>query len=173
MDVRTETRLAGQVMRYHTYPTLQRQTNGEHTWQVLRIYDEMFGLWDREVARWIVWHDAAELRTGDIPYSAKQRHPALKAAADEAEEAASVALGIDWPQITPIQRQRVKFCDVLEMYEFGLMEVRLGSQLGRAIVLDTAADLQRRLTEMQEADRVSWQSYRRAHSLPLLDEVRT
>jgi len=37
-SVLTNARFAGMVLRYHTWPTLQKQTVGDHTWQIFRIY---------------------------------------------------------------------------------------------------------------------------------------
>jgi len=171
-----ETRFAGEVERYHAWRTLRRQSVGEHTWQVLRIYDEIFGLHDAEVARWILWHDAPELITGDVPFQTKRRWPEVKKALTEAEEVASRELDIVWPEITDLQRARIKLCDVLEMYEFGVREVQMGNQFCREVVRATAEALQDLLESLPD-QRISlngqtWR-YILKHALPAIEEGRT
>ena len=173
----TETRFAGEVERYHAWKTLRKQSVGEHTWQVLRIYDEVFGLNDAEVARWILWHDAPELITGDVPFQTKRRWPKVKEALTEAETVASEELEIIWPELTDLQRARIKLCDVLEMYEFGVCEVQMGNQFCRAVVRETAKAIRDLLSRMPMVDSELTEKdvgrYARKHALPEITEGET
>src|ERR1043166_2928788 len=76
--VLTNARLAGQVTRYHTWPVHRQQSVGEHTWQVLRIYQQIWGSVEPEVTNYILWHDAGELVTGDPPFPFKRENPQFK-----------------------------------------------------------------------------------------------
>lgn len=146
--VRSSTRLAGLVKRYHAWPTLRQQTTGEHTWQVMRIYYEVFGPPEPDVAVYMLHHDAVEIRTGDGAFNAKRDHAFFKAAFDEAErleapklfgsqQAADAAL----PAIGTIAKRRIKLCDLLEMWEFGREELKMGNQYAHPIINDTMAGI--------------------------------
>lgn len=141
-DVTTTARLAGQVERYHTWPVLRRQSVGEHTWQVMRLWWQLFGPIPPEVSSYILWHDAGELAVGDLPFPVKARNGVLKEALDRME-AAAVALmgGPADTHIGVVDRLKVKACDLLEMAEFGDHELKLGNAYAQPIVDDTLAAL--------------------------------
>lgn len=136
-DVINNTRLAGLVDRYHAWPTLTRQTVAEHTWQLMRIYSEMFGNPTSDVFQYILWHDAAELMTGDIPFPMKAHNPALKTALDALEDAWLSTNTAGVPSITLEEKGCVKICDLVEMWEFGSYEMQLGNAYAKPIVEDT------------------------------------
>lgn len=129
-------RRAGQVVRYHTHPTVQRQTVADHSWHVLRIYMEIWGAPEPHMTAWIVHHDSAEHIVGDVPFGAKERipdlGPRLRLAEEEIVRQAVPACGgkplEDWEQ------WRLKACDLLEMVEFGREETRLGNSYGQQVV---------------------------------------
>lgn len=139
-DVVTSTRLAGLVKRYHTWPTLRTQTVAEHSWQVARIFRELFpDAWCIEVADWIQMHDMPEIGTGDVPFPLKARYPELKAIYEEIESEVSDNLGLVWPELTDRQRLLIKVCDLLEMWEHGSEEKMMGNKYAEPIIADTAA----------------------------------
>lgn len=124
------TRHASMIDRYHTYPTLQKQDNASHTYGVLRIYIETFGPPPPEVTVYITYHDSGELATGDVPYDAKRANPDLKELVNGIADEAAFALtkGVfRRDMITEPQHAMVKFCDNLEMAEFGIEEMKLGN----------------------------------------------
>lgn len=127
--------MAGQVRRYHTWPVRQ-QTVGEHTWHVMRLYCRLFGSPRPEVWEYLLYHDAPEVEAGDIPFHAKRRNPRLKAASDESCDAEAVHLGINWPELTVLERVRFKLCDLLEMHEFGCEELYSGNKFALRIRAD-------------------------------------
>lgn len=129
--------LAGRVRRYHTWPVLHQETVAEHTFGVLRIYREIFGLRDAPV-EYIMDHDLDELHVGDMPFPLKSRYPEIKAALVTAERDARERLGLPTDYaISETDRARVKVCDLLQMWEFGKIEVRLGNVMATDIVSDT------------------------------------
>jgi hypothetical protein len=81
------------------------------------------------------FHDVGEVATGDPPYPIKAENPLLKSEHDRLEGEAAVAMGI-WQHLVPDPhwRDRVKLCDVIEMWEFGLDEIALGSRFAGPIV---------------------------------------
>lgn len=125
------------VKRYHTLPTIQQQTIADHTCQVLRVYTEVFGPPSAETVQQILWHDSAEIVTGDSPFYGKRMFPQLKRALDEVEDAfLPVISGGEWhPTSLDWEKKRIKVCDLIEMLEFGREEVRLGSHhYGQGVV---------------------------------------
>lgn len=139
-DVVTSTRLAGSVRRYHSWPVLRPQTVAEHSWQVARLFRELFpDAWCVEVADWIQMHDMPEIGTGDVPFPLKARYPGLKANYDEIENDVSDNLGLVWPELTDRQRLLIKICDLLEMWEYGREELTMGNRYAEPIITDTAA----------------------------------
>ncbi len=139
-DIVTSTRHAGNVRRYHTHPTLRQQTVAEHSWHVMRLFLELFpDAVTVEVLTWILYHDVAEIGTGDIPFPLKARYPELKNIMDGIEEEVTENMGIVWPDITSRQRTLIKICDLCEMFEWGREEVMMGNRYAQPIVDDARA----------------------------------
>jgi len=130
--VRRNRALAGQVRRYHTWPTLRTQTVGEHSWRVATIYLELFSP-DSRVLEYILWHDAGELTTGDLPYPVKDLVAGLRRSLESAEAIGRSNLGVTLPNLMVEQHKRVKLCDCLEMFEFGVQETAMGNRFGEPV----------------------------------------
>lgn len=132
-DVTTNPRLAGLVRRYHTWPVIREQTVAEHSWQVARIYLQIFGA-EQVPWEYILWHDAGEIATGDVPYPVKAESSTLKSEYSVLERMALQRMGVTVSEVTPLQMLRAKFCDMVEMWEYGLEEVARGNKFGQPIV---------------------------------------
>ena len=127
----TTARDAGNIIRYHGWPTIKEQTNASHTWNVLRIYYEQFGWPSHQVAAYIQYHDVGELATGDVSFVVKREHPEVKVVLGPIEDAAMESLSngyVTKDMITGEEKIKVKICDLMEMLEFSLDEMRLGSR---------------------------------------------
>lgn len=149
-DVYNNPRWAGEVMRYHTWPTRRQQSVGEHTWQVMIIWFRLFGPLSAEESSCVLWHDAGELVLGDLPFPTKRDNPQLKVICDVIEEQAVVGMMTIQPiQVSAQTLWRAKVCDLLEMYEFGLSELAQGNSLAVPIIDDIRESL---LLMRQEAD---------------------
>jgi 5'-deoxynucleotidase YfbR-like HD superfamily hydrolase len=118
---------------------LHTQTVGEHSWRVATIHTEIWPHVEEQdlILRHILLHDATEMWTGDIPFPAKRLSPALASACADIEDHASREMGIEWRALSTEQRRRIKVCDLLEMWEFGLIEMSMGNSYARPIVADT------------------------------------
>lgn len=127
-------RMAGQVRRYHAWPTLREQTVADHCWRVACIYCELFGIPRGEVLFFCLHHDSGELFAGDLPFGGKSRCPGMKEAVDECERMGLKNLGIELPMLRDEERRKVKLCDLLEMWEFGSVEARMGNMLAMPVV---------------------------------------
>lgn len=136
-EIMGSARMGGAVLRYHTWPMITRQTVADHTWHVMRVYVQLFGTPRPEVWEYMLWHDVAELKTGDLPFPVKARNPALRAAIVSIEDQALTDMGIKIPEITPEERNLVKIADFLEMCELGGVECIMGNMLAEPVYMDT------------------------------------
>lgn len=150
-DVRRDIRLAGQVKRYSTWPVIHQQSTGEHSWQVLRIYIELFGAPSPDVTVYITHHDSAELKVGDPPFPLKANNPDLKDIYDRLEADAILEMrGEALPVLLTHTMRRIKICDLLEMWEFGVQELMLGNRYAEPIIEDTLAAVEQILGLMDQ-----------------------
>jgi hypothetical protein len=138
-------RLAGEVVRYHTWPMHHRQTVGEHTWQVMRIYWQIWGQLPPELTTYFIWHDAGELACGDLPFPVKANNFELKEAMDKLEDQAVEKMAGGKPNntLSADMKIRAKACDLIDMHECGLAEVAMGNKFAQPIVDDTLKALER------------------------------
>ena len=160
-QVLTNPRHAGEVIRYHTWPMHHRQTVGEHTWQVMRIYLQIFGPLSPEVSTYIIWHDTGELVTGDLPFPVKRDNPHLKAECDFIEKRARVLMGgppLEF-KLSEEESNRGKLCDLIDMYEQGKIEVAMGNQYGLPIVNDVRANIIEFMKRLTLEDRAAVNLY--------------
>lgn len=135
-EVLSNPRMAGAVKRYHAWPTHTTQTVADHTWNVLRIWWQLFGPLPPRVSTYILWHDCGELVVGDPPYPSKANDATFKAICDRKEEEAVKAMGGPEMELPWEEAQKVKLCDLIEMLEFGLFEKQLGNEFSAPIIDD-------------------------------------
>lgn len=131
--------LAARVKRFHTWPTLHQETVGEHTFRVMAIYREIFGVpRNPDLIAYMMDHDITEIGIGDPPFPVKMNNPALKReyAIVEAQQAAAMGLPTEYC-IETVDMMRFKVCDLLQMWEFGKVEKRMGNMLAIPIIDDT------------------------------------
>lgn len=166
-------RSAGDVERYHTWVTVQRQTVGQHTWQVLRLLLQIWPDAPAHVLAAAVYHDMGEIWAGDVPYHAKKNADdyvwnlngaLLKRYHDEAEERALSQMAKTWHikpwlKLDEPSRWALKIADLLDMWEFALRELEMGNRHG-ALVRDRCVEhlgQMLALTHMPEvAERTRW-----------------
>jgi len=128
-------RMMGETERWHTWPTIQRQTTAEHQWQVLRIHHEVFGLDSVDTVLCIMHHDSPEGWTGDIPFHAKRGVPGLRDALAVGEANFCRAQHIpDVNEMGGTAAVRLKVADLLEMFEFSMREAQLGNVHGQHVM---------------------------------------
>ncbi len=134
-DVTESSRMAGNVKRYHTWPTIQTQNNADHTWNVMRIYWTIFGDLSPNVTSHLIWHDAGEIVPGDVPHPVKRDNPVLGILHRELENTA-VGLMIHPRTVVVLPseyRIRCKICDLIEMHEFAWVELTMGNQFAEPV----------------------------------------
>jgi 5'-deoxynucleotidase YfbR-like HD superfamily hydrolase len=117
----------------------------------MRIYYQIWGPLNSDVSTYIIFHDSGELVTGDMPFPVKMNNPDLKAAADRVEAEGLRDMGITLT-LGPHQRQQVKICDVIDMYEQGLYECAVGNKFAEPIVNDTFKTIAKLASKFPSAD---------------------
>jgi hypothetical protein len=157
-------RRAGEVTRYHTWPTLRQQSIAEHTWQLLRIYLTIFGPPSPEVTTYIMFHDCGEIAVGDAPYPSKAQDRDFKDAHNRLEDKALEASLKFWsapvmPALGPYLLKKIKLCEYIEMAEEGLHEYMLGSRYGWITAQRCFVKIGELGEEMTAGDWVNAQSY--------------
>jgi 5'-deoxynucleotidase YfbR-like HD superfamily hydrolase len=133
----TSRALAARVKRYHTWPTHHQQTVAEHCARVGTLYVEVFGLPRAEVLYRILHHDSGEFFAGDPPFPVKRKYPQMQRGHAEAEAEGLRTLGVELPDLAAHEVRRVKVADLLEMHEFGVVELSMGNRYAEPIVRDT------------------------------------
>lgn len=126
-------RQAGDILRYHTRPTLQKQSVAAHTWNILRIWVCVFPDVPVPLIA-VLQHDCGEIRTGDLLFEVKTIYPEVGEKIRELEE--MELEDQSWPRPGELSADQIlvlKLCDLLEMLEFALVEIRLGNLEGREI----------------------------------------
>lgn len=160
-DVLRSTRLAGGIKRYHTWPVVQKQTVAEHTWQVLRIWWEIWGPMGPAVSSYLIWHDAGEGVPGDLPFPVKRNNPslALEVHALEVEAIANMGIDLIGLHLTDTELVQAKLCDLIEMHEFGMMEGALGNTFAEPIISDTNVAIGQMMTKLPYDEAVKAKLY--------------
>lgn len=138
LQVRDDARLAGRVLRYHTWPHIKQQSVAEHSWQLLRILLCIWPNAPRNVLAYVVRHDCGELTTGDAPYPVKADNPILGNEMNRVEKEGldmQIERGflLDSPDISETERWVVKLAEFIEMWEWGLEEQLLGNQFAKLV----------------------------------------
>jgi hypothetical protein len=138
LDMSYDPRAALEITRYHTWRTIRRQSNGEHSCQVMRIMLTIWPSVPRTVLFYAVFHDIGEV-VGDIPYPFKRNVPELADGYKKAERQAILTMRNDWempglPNLSLDEEAFFKMCEFIEMMEFGMSEVRMGNLYAKLIV---------------------------------------
>lgn len=117
----------GAVRRYHTMRTLHAQNVAEHSfgvaWLVYLLTD---GKPSVNLLMAALGHDIAEHVTGDLPAPAK-RAMELGARFAAAEDVATVAAGLDIPELTEEESKILKLADTAELVLYCMQEVSMGN----------------------------------------------
>ena len=120
-------RQAARVKRYHTVPTIRTQTTGEHSYGVLMILMHVFDYEvPRELMRAALFHDLAEISTGDTPATAKWKSPELKRQLEMMEASFEKSNRIEY-NLTEQEQIVFKFADMMELCMFCKEEIKMGN----------------------------------------------
>lgn len=106
---------AGRVARYHAAPTVAPQTVGQHSWgvAVLCLY-VTGGEASHGLLRQALLHDAAELLTGDVPFTVKRDCRDVKERFDQLERIVHANLVMEDVELDEHDAAVLKICDTVE-----------------------------------------------------------
>jgi len=85
---------SGRVLRWHSYPEIECQTNAQHQWGVAVIIMANHPNPSAELLKAALLHDAGEIVVGDMPKPCKDKKPELLAEYEKAEALALDGMGI-------------------------------------------------------------------------------
>lgn len=106
---------AGRVARYHAAPSVQPQTVGLHSYGVAIILLYLTeGTASAALLQAALLHDAPEIFTGDVPFTAKRRSRNLEVELLELEEQAHNHIVLPFPNLQPSEVALLKLADTLE-----------------------------------------------------------
>lgn len=122
---------AGEVRRLHTVPVHRAQTVAEHVYGSMLIAVELC-IAEHEDASDILltllYHDAPELVTGDVPAPVKQESPMVAQGLAQLEDQFYQRLCIELPRLTPKAQAIVHASDNLDLAMSCLRERTLGNR---------------------------------------------
>jgi hypothetical protein len=146
MNLRGDPRMAGEVKRWHTYPTLREQSVASHSWNVARIVLAIVPMASRELMIEALFHDTGEIKAmGDMPHTSKTgpEREALRKLVKATEREARTAMSLPWALPSPwvlgnSERQPLDLANMIEMWEFALHERMLGNKFADEVISYTA-----------------------------------
>lgn len=122
---------AGRVKRLHAKSTVAEHTVAAHVYGSLVIAVELAALNSVRLDRvmlTLLYHDAAEVATGDIPAPVKRENPELAQWLRELEQAWESRVGLTPPgDLTELECALVKACDTLDLAFNVLYEKMMGN----------------------------------------------
>ena len=84
---------AGDVTRFHTLRTIRQQSVAHHSWGVATLLLHVWPEAPASVLRAALWHDVAEIETGDMPAPIKWANPELKKELGDVRDAFKALIG--------------------------------------------------------------------------------
>jgi 5'-deoxynucleotidase YfbR-like HD superfamily hydrolase len=121
---------SGKVNRMHTMPQLHRENIAEHTWGFLYILLRYWPDAPRDVIVSVIFHDAGEIATGDVPGHIKWASPELTTILEQKEKA--YIESIINPDLVLSHRSEwgcvLEICDRADFCVSCIHEMRLGNQ---------------------------------------------
>jgi hypothetical protein len=126
MHMESLPRCAGKVKRWHMEFTVQSQTISDHVYNIFRIYYTIYWVPEPEVFSHILFHDAEEYLTGDLPHWFAAI-PEVHAAKVKEEKKFEKIHGLNKLPMDEHKFHRIRVCDWIEAMEFMVDEVNLGN----------------------------------------------
>jgi 5'-deoxynucleotidase YfbR-like HD superfamily hydrolase len=133
---------SGAVKRFHTKRVIQETTVAHHTWGVMLI---LFDICEPSVnlLAAALYHDSAEIITGDVPAPAKWHHAGLDAELLAVERQFETDNEINY-LLTEHEQNLLKWADSLELILYADSEFRMGNQAMGKTINSVVAMLRRR-----------------------------
>jgi len=117
---------AAHIKRFHTVRTVVNpETVGHHTFGVMTILFFMYDEPPMALLKYALFHDAAEMATGDVPATAKWNFPKLAEALKDAE--GTVEAHYEFPGLAKIYQDEFKFADMMDLCFKCMEEISVGN----------------------------------------------
>jgi len=137
-------REAGNVERCHTMPHYDQYSVGKHCYDMLALLVVLHPDPPARLFRAVIYHDAHERFTGDIPGALKYLAPEIAAYMDEQKARIDAMLGYVFPELTDEDRAWLKTIDRIEFFLWVEDQIALGNQHvsgRRTSIVDQLADM--------------------------------
>jgi 5'-deoxynucleotidase YfbR-like HD superfamily hydrolase len=125
-----QTRAGGAVERCHGVTHIGEYSNAKHSWGVAML---MWELWPGDfprLAAHCLAHDVPEAWVGDIPAATKRYIPGLSKTLATLENRILEELWLPTEaEMDPLDRQKLKCCDSLELYIWCAEQMTMGNML--------------------------------------------
>jgi len=105
-----------------------------HSWGVASILLDLWPDSSNNLIRAALWHDVAELHTGDIPAPIKWENKEFAHACDKIEKRVQKQLHL-FKQLDSVEKTKLKIADLLELMWYCLEEIELGNTKFKDILL--------------------------------------
>jgi 5'-deoxynucleotidase YfbR-like HD superfamily hydrolase len=125
---------AGDLVRLHTVRTVEQHTIARHVYGSMVVAMELCelnGVAPGPVLQALLYHDAPEVDTGDIPAPVKRASPDMSALLDRMEEVFVAEHSLPIPMLGDLEGFIVKTADTLDLVWTCLRERRLGNKTQR------------------------------------------
>lgn len=119
-------RNAGAVTRYHTARMLRTQNLAEHSFGVALIILQAYPAASPRLLAAALYHDLAEVATGDLPAPVKWDNAGLKAMVEHVEARYERKMGLDM-ELSEGERHILKWADMFELVLWCWEEYQLGN----------------------------------------------
>lgn len=127
-------RKAGYIKRYHTVPTIgDSQTVSAHSWGVATLINEIWPDATKQVLLASLYHDVAEVLTGDMPATVKWKYPDFAAALERVEKLAEDELDLEFA-LSVREKRQLKIADMLELMLYAGEQIRIGNMHFREVL---------------------------------------
>jgi len=127
-------REGGAVKRWHTVTNVKEQTVAAHSWGVASIVLDLWPNCSNNLIRAALWHDIAELRTGDIPAPIKWEDKEFALACHNIEQRVQEQFDL-FEELTKEEQTHLKMADILELMWYCVDEIKLGNERFKEILL--------------------------------------
>lgn len=137
LEMALVSRQAANIRRFNTAYMISTDTVGQHSWGVCVLCDIICGEHGAtsQLLRAAMYHDMAEIDTGDVPATAKWADKKFAAAIEDRENvvAKHFARFNIWPELTEQEQLILKWADSMDGMLFCLKEHHLGNRYAGSI----------------------------------------
>lgn len=118
MNFHRQLHRAGKTQRYHSRPEIGHfnQSTGDHSWGVVTLLVTLFPDSRFEAVMAAHWHDAGEIKAGDLPHPFKKASPYIAKRHARTEFRLAREMGVPQYVLTDEEKKRQTLCDWLEAH---------------------------------------------------------